>query len=191
MKHYILFNKPFGVLSQFTRQKGYKALSDFGPFPKNVYPAGRLDAKSEGLLFLTNDNLVKHRLMNPRFEHKRIYLVQVCGKPSEEQLEILRAGIVKNNLITKPAKVKILDNPPDLPPLRNKIAHKDTSWLEITIFEGKTHQVRKMVAFIGYPALRLIRIAIEFLTLDGISPGKHRSLTENEIKRLKELLLIV
>lgn len=192
MKHYILFYKPYGVLSQFKREKNNKALCDFGPFPKNVYPVGRLDKNSEGLLLLTNDNIVKTRLINPKYGHKRIYLVQLEGNPKAEDIQILNKGIIINNYTTKPADVQLLQIIPQLPPsnLQAFINNRNTSWAKITLTEGKKHQVRKMFALIGYPVLRLIRISMEFLSIDGLEPGQYRNLDTSEIKRLYEILLI-
>jgi 23S rRNA pseudouridine2457 synthase len=193
VKSYILFYKPYGVLSQFTREKGRKALCDFGPFPGDVYAAGRLDAESEGLLFLTNDNVMNHRLIDARFEHERTYLVQVDGLPEKIAIEHLAKGVVIEGKRTKPAKVNLLRREPGLPPrevpvrMRKKIP---TSWLEVTLNEGRNRQIRKMTASVGYPTLRLVRISMSFLTLNGLHPGEHRDLEREEIGRLKALLLI-
>ena len=115
-KSYILFYKPYGVLSQFTQEAGYLSLADFGPFPKNTYAAGRLDANSEGLLLLTNDNIIKHHITDPKFEHERTYLVQVEGMPDEGDIERLQKGVIIEKKRTKPARVKILTYEPHVPP---------------------------------------------------------------------------
>ncbi len=190
-KIYILFNKPYNVLSQFTREGKYLAIGDFGPFPKNIYPVGRLDADSEGLLLLTNDHAVNYRLAEPKFEHPRTYWAQVEGNPTEDALERLRRGVVIENIKTKPAEVKFLEGEPDLPPRSVPIRVRKTiptSWIELTLREGRNRQVRKMTAAVGYPTLRLVRVAILFLTLDGLQPGEHRSLTEEEIEKLLSAL---
>jgi 23S rRNA pseudouridine2457 synthase len=192
-RSYILFYKPYGVLSQFTREKGYKALCDFGPFPGDVYAAGRLDADSEGLLFLTNDTKVNHRLTDPKFEHDRTYLVQVEGIPDHDGLARLHNGVIIEASRTKPAIVRLLDHEPNLParavPIRFR-KNIPTTWLEITLHEGRNRQVRKMTAAIGHPTLRLVRSSMTLLTLEGLRPGEHRDLKPLEIQALYSLLLI-
>ncbi|MCX7984102.1 MAG: pseudouridine synthase [Bacteroidetes bacterium] len=188
---YILFNKPYGVLSQFTPEAGYRSLRDFGPFPLDVYPVGRLDADSEGLLFLTNDNRVKHRLISPQFNHPRTYWAQVEGVPSEESLNKLRTGIHIEGKPTKPADVCILTPQPDVPPRAKPIRYRKTiptTWIELTLYEGRNRQVRKMTAAVGHPTLRLIRVAIACLHLDGLEPGSHRYLTADELHHLSAVL---
>ena len=193
MKSYILFYKPYGVLSQFTREKNHKALSDFGPFPKDVYAAGRLDADSEGLLFLTNDTAVNHRLTDPKFEHERTYLVQIEGIPDDDDLAQLSNGVVIEAKRTKPAIVRLCDHKPDFPiravPIRFR-KNVPTTCLEITLREGRNRQVRKMTAAVGHPTLRLMRTSITFLTLKELHPGEHRELTSEEIEKLFSLLMI-
>jgi 23S rRNA pseudouridine2457 synthase len=189
-KSYILFYKPYGVLSQFTQEAGYLSLADFGPFPKDIYAAGRLDADSEGLLLLTNDNFMKHRMMDPKFEHERTYLVQVEGLPDNSALGHLQRGVSIEGKCTKPAKVRMLTHEPDLPPrsvpirFRKKIP---TSWIEMRLREGRNRQVRKMTAAVGHPTLRLVRTSIIFLTLKGLQPGEYRELTSGEIRNLDTL----
>lgn len=186
--HYILFYKPYGVLSQFTSEGKWKSLKDFGPFPSTVYAAGRLDADSEGLLFLTNDNALKHRLTDPTFEHSKTYLVQVERCPGEADLEKLRNGFAVNGILTKPAEVLLLTEEPVLPPRAVPIRFRKnvpTSWIQITIREGRNRQVRRMTAAIGYPTLRLVRSKFGILDLAGLTSGKHRSLQKSEIDRLK------
>jgi 23S rRNA pseudouridine2457 synthase len=188
---YFIFHKPFGVLSQFTDAAGRKTLSDFGPFPKDVYSVGRLDADSEGLLLLTNDNKVKHWLLEPHHGHKRTYLVQVERIPSTEALVKLRSGVVIEGKKTKEAVVRHLEGEPELSPREVPIRFRKnvpTSWLEITLTEGRNRQVRKMTASVGHPALRLVRIAQGPLSLAGLEPGDHRHLTETEIRLLLESL---
>jgi 23S rRNA pseudouridine2457 synthase len=193
VKLYILFYKPYGVLSQFTREKNHKALCDFGPFPKDVYAAGRLDVDSEGLLFLTNDTAVNHQLTDPKFEHERTYLVQIEGIPDDNDLAQLSSGVVIEAKRTKPAIVRLFDHEPDFPvrtvPIRFR-KNVSTAWLEMTLREGRNRQVRKMTAAVGHPTLRLVRTSITFLTLKELQPGEHRELNPEEIERLYSLLLI-
>lgn len=188
---YIIFNKPFGVLSQFTHEAGRKALGDFGPFPSGVYPVGRLDAESEGLLLLTNDNTVKHRFTDPRFAHPRTYLVQVEGMPSGEALERLRRGVMVEGRKTRPARVRLLETEPSLPPRPVPVRFRKsvpTAWLEMILYEGRNRQVRRMTAAVGHPTLRLVRSAIGSLSLRGLQPGEYRTLNEREAKNLREHL---
>ena len=187
--HYIIFNKPFGALSQFTREGSRQTLNDYGPFPPDVYPAGRLDADSEGLLLLTNDNALKHLLTEPRFGHPRSYLVQVERIPDERTLQQLRAGVSVEGKQTRPAGVILLDADPDLPERSVPIRYRKsvpTAWIEITLTEGRNRQIRRMTAAVGYPTLRLVRIRIGPLTLAGLAPGQSRNLTGREITELRE-----
>ena len=190
-KSYILFYKPYGVLSQFTQEAGYLSLADFGPFPKNTYAAGRLDANSEGLLLLTNDNIIKHHITDPKFEHERTYLVQVEGIPDEGDIERLQKGVIIEKKRTMAARVKILTYAPHLPPRSVPIRFRKnipTSWIEIILREGRNRQVRKMTAAVGHPTLRLIRTSITFLTIDGLQPGAYREMTIGEIEKLLDLM---
>jgi 23S rRNA pseudouridine2457 synthase len=197
-KHiYLIFNKPFNVLSQFTKTEGKLALSDFLKLPKDVYPVGRLDYDSEGLLILTNDNYLKDSLLNPLNNHQKKYLVQVEGIPSIENLIELESGVKininGNEYLTKKCNVKSLDNIPNLPPRIPPIRFREsipTSWLEIQISEGKNRQIRKMTAKVGLPTLRLIRSSIENLVLDGIDPGKFIQLSKNSIYKKLNLKII-
>jgi len=189
--HYILFYKPYGVLSQFTPEAGHRSLKEFGPFPDSVYAVGRLDVDSEGLLLLTDDNPVKHGLTDPKFRHERTYLVQVERVPTEANLSQLREGIVIDGKKTSPATVRLLDGEPALPersvPIRFR-KNVPTWWLEITLTEGRNHQVRKMTAAVGHPTVRLVRTKISFLSLEGLLPGHSRTLTEKEVIRLKGIV---
>lgn len=172
----LLFNKPFQVLSQFTDEKGRATLSDFIT-DNQVYPAGRLDYDSEGLLVLTSDNLLKQKITQPNLGFSKTYFVQVEGSPKEEQLEPLKAGILLRDGMTLPATYRLNQNgwsPPNLwernPPIRFR-KNIPTTWLEITISEGRNRQVRRMMAVLGFPVLRLIRFRVGSWTLDGIDPG--------------------
>ena len=173
----LLFNKPFQVLSQFTDEKGRATLSDFIT-DNQVYPAGRLDYDSEGLLVLTSDNILKQKITQPNLGFSKTYFIQVEGSPKEEQLEPLKEGILLRDGMTLPATYRLNQNgwsPPNLwernPPIRFR-KNIPTTWLEITISEGRNRQVRRMMAGLGFPVLRLIRFRIGSWTLDGIDPGK-------------------
>ena len=185
--HAFLFYKPYGVLSQFTREAGHSSLKDFGPFPAGVYPAGRLDIDSEGLLLLTDDNRLKHTLTDPVFGHPRTYLVQVERIPTPEALERLRAGILLGSSRTRPAEAALLIKEPALPPRPVPVRFRKsvpTAWISLTLREGRNHQVRKMTAAVGHPTLRLVRSAIGDLSLDGLSPGEWRTLAAGEVAAL-------
>jgi len=186
---YLAIYKPFDVLSQFTKELDYhKTLADILPnVAKDIYPVGRLDRDSEGLLLLTNDRPLTDKLLNPKFGHKRTYYAQVEGIPNDKDLDKIRnGGILIENYTTLPADVELIEEPqlPERnPPIRfRKNIH--TSWLSLTLQEGKNRQVRKMCASIGFPCLRLIRYCIEGLTIEHLIDFKQVSLSENEIKAL-------
>ncbi len=192
---YLLLHKPYGVLSQFTPELPglgtivpKRTLAEFN-LPPDLYAAGRLDADSEGLLLLTNDGPLIKRMLEPGTGHERTYLVQVEGIPNGEAISKLERGVTIQNYRTLPARARLLDREPLLPqrdpPIRVR-KNIPTSWIELTLLEGKNRQVRRMTAAVGYPTLRLIRIAIGTLTLDGIAPGQWRVLKKSEIENLKK-----
>jgi 23S rRNA pseudouridine2457 synthase len=181
---YILFYKPDGVISQFSEHEGYQTLSEFIPI-KDVYPAGRLDTDSEGLLLLTNDGDLSHRLTDPKRHCAKVYYVQVEGIFTSEAAILLEKGVLVKGYQTLPCRAEKIDDPV-LPTRRKEITpHAVTSWMRITLFEGKKRQIRHMTAAIGFPTLRLVRVAIGPLNLNGLEPGKWRILTNPEIKLLK------
>lgn len=187
MNYYIIY-KPYKIISQFTSShKKKKCLGELGfPFPKDVYPVGRLDENSEGLLILTNDKSLNFKLLNPAFEHKRIYLVQLQGIIKPEALKQLETGVTialdAGPYLTRPCKVKVVPKPEKLPPRGHPISDRlPTSWIELTLTEGKFHQVRKMTAGVGFPCLRLIRIAIEDIRLETMQPAEVRELKRDAV----------
>jgi 23S rRNA pseudouridine2457 synthase len=187
MAHYLAFFKPFEVLSQFTDSQGRKTLKDYIPVA-GVYAAGRLDFRSEGLLLFSDDGLLIHRLTDPRFDHEKTYLAQVEGIAGPEAVHALQTHIQLPGLQTKTAEVKIVPEP-DLPPRPTPVRdYHPTSWLLITLREGKKHQVRRMTAAVGLPTLRLVRVAIGPIRLEGLQPGEWRDLHEQEIRALKKAL---
>jgi len=170
----ILFNKPFNVLCQFTDKEGRSTLSDLISF-KNVYAAGRLDYDSEGLVILTDDGILQNLISDPAHKLEKTYWVQVERTPDEESLNKLRKGIPLKDGLTKPAKVKLIEEPKvweRVPPIRLR-KNIPTNWIELKIAEGKNRQVRRMTAAIGYPTLRLIRYSIDDWTIDNIKPGEY------------------
>lgn len=187
---YLLFYKPYGVMSHFTDRLGRPTVADYVPVA-GVYAAGRLDFDSEGLLLLTDDGWLIHRLTDPRFRHPRVYLVQVERVPDEAALGALRRGVMIEGRRTRPAEVELLDREPDLPPRPVPIRYRKTvptAWLRMTLYEGRKRQVRRMTAAVGHPTLRLVRTAIGPLGLEGLGPGEWRELTEEEIAGLRAWL---
>lgn len=180
------FWKPYGVLTQFTDPEGRPTLADYIKLP-NVYSAGRLDFDSEGLLLLTNNGALIARLTDPRYEHPKTYLVQVERIPAQADLDRLRAGIHLKDGQTRPAQVCLLESPPALPertpPIRYR-ANVPTAWLQLTITEGRKRQVRRMTAAIGFPTLRLVRIAVGNITLEGLGVGDSQALSQAQISAL-------
>jgi 23S rRNA pseudouridine2457 synthase len=184
---YFIFNKPFGVLSQFSGSEGRKTIKDFFTPAKDVYPVGRLDMDSEGLLLLTNDKNLINFLLDPKNKHEREYLVQVEGIPAANDLKKLENGIVIQGEKTLPAKVKKIPDPiiwKRNPPIRERRSIP-VSWLDLIIVEGKNRQIRRMTAKIGYPALRLIRIRIKNIPLGELRTGEIRELSDKEARSLK------
>lgn len=192
---YFIVNKPFGILSQFTREvPDHQTLADLYPFPKGVYPIGRLDKDSEGLLILSNDKKLNYLLLDPKHAHRRSYWVQVEGIPDRFSLEQLQKGVSirvnKKTHITRPAKIEVFKTPPSIwerqPPIRFR-ANLPTTWMEMELTEGKNRQVRRMCAKVNLPVLRLVRYSIENLTLRGLALGKVRKMEQNEMYRLLEI----
>ena len=173
MGRILLFNKPFGVICQFSRDGLHPTLADYIPVP-GFYPAGRLDTDSEGLLVLTDDGQLQHRITDPKHKLPKTYWVQVEGVPDEAALEKLRRGVELPDFTTQPAEACLIDEPASLwprnPPIRER-KNIPTSWLEMTIREGKNRQVRRMTAAVGLPTLRLIRHRIGEWTLEGLEQG--------------------
>ena len=176
----ILFNKPYGVVCQFSKHDNHETLKDFIPI-LSVYPAGRLDTDSEGLIILTDDGLFQHQISDPKYKMQKTYWVQVEGAPKESNLDELRRGVDLGDFKTLPAEIKVIDQPKNLwertPPIRERKTIP-TTWLEIKISEGKNRQVRRMTGKIGYPTLRLIRFAIGAYTLEGLDLGIYKIIDE-------------
>jgi 23S rRNA pseudouridine2457 synthase len=194
---YLLLNKPYGVLCAFTapedewgEAEGRRTLADLVNVPK-VYAAGRLDLDSEGLLLLTNDGWLIHRLSHPRYRHPRTYLVQVERVPDVEALVALQKGVVVKRRRAAPAQVELLQEAPKLPPRARPIRYRKsvpTAWLRLVLTEGRTRQVRHMTAAVGHPTLRLVRVGIGPLELGGLQSGEWRDLTPGELDALRTML---
>ena len=176
MSRIILLNKPFGVLTQFSPVEGKQTLKDFIPIP-GIYPAGRLDADSEGLLLLTDDGSLQARIAHPKFKLAKTYWAQVEGVPTAAQLQMLQGSLDLGDFTTQPCEASLIDEPAGLwprnPPIRFRLS-VPTSWLQITIREGKNRQVRRMTAKVGLPTLRLIRARIGPWGLESMQPGEWR-----------------
>lgn len=188
MNYYFQIYKPFQVLSQFSAEGNKQTLMDFFKVPKDVYPVGRLDYDSEGLLLLTNDKALNHQLLHPKFEHTRSYWVQVDGAIDATAIDQLQKGVDINIdgkiYHTKKLIAKLFENPPTTiarnPPIRFR-KEIPAPWIELILSEGKNRQIRKMTAKIGFPTLRLIRYSIEGLSLNQMQPGEMIALTQQEI----------
>ena len=173
----IAFNKPFGVVCKFRPEQGRRTLADFISIP-DVYPAGRLDADSEGLLLLTDSGVLQARISSPRNKLPKVYWVQVEGEPTAAALLALRTGIALSDFRTQPADARLIDAPnlwPRDPPIRQR-AKIPTSWLELTLREGKNRQVRRMTASTGFPTLRLVRARVGRVSVEGLAPGEWREI---------------
>jgi len=172
----VALNKPFGVISKFGPEPGKRTLADYLPI-RDVYPAGRLDTDSEGLLLLTDDGALQARIANPRHKLTKTYWAQVEGVPTEAALAALRCGVDLGDFVTQPAAARVIAEPEGLwlrdPPIRYR-AKIPTTWLELILREGKNRQVRRMTARVGFPTLRLVRAAIGDITLEGLAPGEWR-----------------
>jgi 23S rRNA pseudouridine2457 synthase len=183
---YIKLFKPFDVLTQFTDESGRATLKDYVPIP-GVYPVGRLDRDSEGLLILTDDGPLAHRLTDPRHDHPKTYLAQVEKVPDQTALASLRRGIRLSDGPTKPVEVELLESEPELPersvPIRFR-KNVPTAWLRLVLREGRNRQVRRMTAAVGFPTLRLVRIGVGPIGLDDLQPGEWRELTDQEKRSL-------
>lgn len=184
MPRYILFHKPYGVLSQFTPEDGARSLLEFN-LPKDVYPAGRLDKDSEGLLLLTDDGPLIEKLLNPRNEKPKTYWALVERVPTEDELNQMRQGLKIEDYFTRPCEASLLDPQPEVPPrdppVRFRKSVQDV-WIEMTIVEGKNRQVRKMTAAIGHPTLRLIRKKILNLELGHLAAGEWKEISKSDIR---------
>lgn len=186
----LIFHKPYGVLSQFSDEDGHPGLGRYIEVP-GVYAAGRLDHDSEGLLVLTSDNRLKARLTEPRHGHSKVYWAQVEGIPDEAALQQLRDGVPVQGQRTRPAGASLLpvapEVPPRVPPIRER-RHIPTSWLELTLREGRNRQVRRMTAAVGHPTLRLLRVAVGPLRLEALPSGTWRALDPAELTALWQAL---
>lgn len=194
MADYFIIHKPYRVLSQFSPEEGKETLKDYFRVPIDVYPVGRLDYDSEGLLILTNDKKLNHALLNPLQKHFREYWVQVEGEINKSALEKLEKGVTiglkTGQFLTAPCRAEILESPQNIaarnPPIRIRQTVPD-SWIRLILTEGKNRQVRKMTAAVGFPTLRLIRYRIENVTLKGLAPGEMKSLSKIELYNLLKI----
>jgi pseudouridine synthase len=185
----IALNKPYGVLCQFRDSSGRPTLAPLVPIP-DIYPAGRLDFDSEGLLLLTEDGALAHRLTDPRFEHPKTYLVQVERVPDPAAIEALRQGVVLRDGRTRPARIHLLGSEPPLPDRSVPIRYRKnvpTAWLKLSITEGRNRQVRRMTAAVGHPTLRLVRVGVGPVSLGDLAPGQWREVSALERESLERL----
>lgn len=186
---YLAFYKPYGVMSSFTDPEGHETLQGYIDVP-GVYAAGRLDFDSEGLLLLTDDGELIHRLTDPRHHQPKTYMVQVEGQPTPEALAKLEQGVMIQGILTRRCRAEVIGEP-DLPARRKPITpHAPPSWIRLTLHEGKKRQIRHMTAAVGFPTLRLVRIAIGPVGLGNLQPGEWRDLTQEEVKFLKQALKV-
>ena len=184
----VLFNKPYEVLPCFTDPDGRRTLADYIDLP-GVYAAGRLDHDSEGLMILTSDGVLAHRITDPQHKLKKVYLAQVERVPDEGALKRLRDGVVLSGKRTRPAEVRLLEQEPSLPDRPVPIRFRKTvptAWVEISLREGMNRQVRRMTAAVGHPTLRLVRVAIGPMVLGNLQPGQWRELTEQEVAQIAQ-----
>lgn len=188
MNHYFIIYKPYLVQSQFSPVEGKQSLADFFDVPKDVYPVGRLDHDSEGLLILTNDKQLNHRLLHPSFQHEREYWVQVDGAITNAAIETLEIGVTISidgkKHYTSPCDVSLFSDEPKVPARNPPIRFRKeipAPWISMILTEGKNRQVRRMTASVGFPTLRLIRYRIEGITIDGLQPGDLVSLTRQQL----------
>ncbi|MGA6828556.1 pseudouridine synthase [Nitrospira sp. NS4] len=184
----ILFNKPYEVLPCFTDPEGRPTLADYIDLP-GVYAAGRLDHDSEGLMILTSDGVLAHRITDPQHKLKKVYLAQVERVPDEGALKRLRDGVLLSGKRTRPAEVRLLEQEPSLPDRPVPIRFRKTvptAWVEISLREGMNRQVRRMTAAVGHPTLRLVRVAIGPMVLGDLQPGQWRELTEQEVAQIAQ-----
>jgi 23S rRNA pseudouridine2457 synthase len=181
----LAFNKPFGVICKFSPEAGRRTLADYIKTP-DIYPAGRLDTDSEGLLLLTDDGALQARISSPRFKLAKVYWAQVEGIPTEDAIATLRKGVDLGDFITQPAAARVIDEPENLwprdPPIRYR-AKIPTSWIELTLREGKNRQVRRMTARVGSPTLRLVRASIGSVHVEGLAPGESREVDAGSLWR--------
>lgn len=188
MHHYFIIYKPYLIQSQFSPVDGKQTLADFFDVPKNVYPVGRLDHDSEGLLILTNDKQLNHRLLHPLFQHEREYWVQVDGAITSEAIQQLQNGVAISidgkKYQTLPCNVSVFENEPSVPVRNPPIRFRKeipSPWIRMVLKEGKNRQVRRMTAQVGFPTLRLIRYRIENITMESLQPGDLVSMTRQQI----------
>ena len=185
----LAFNKPYGVLSCFTDPEGRPTLAGFIPIP-GVYAAGRLDVDSEGLLLLTSEGALAHRITDPEQKLSKVYWVQVERIPEPDSLQRLQEGVLLGGQRTRPAKAVLLAEPPPVPPRPVPIRYRKTvptAWISLTISEGLNRQIRRMTAAVGHPALRLIRVEIGPIKLGDLQPGKWRELNDHEVECLRRM----